>query len=321
MSVGFGRHLKSYLEFYNISQSEFASRLNITQKHMNEIINGKADMSLDLIVSICNITGVSIDFIIKSEYSKKVAEKLYSKYSKEELEYMLKNKLYIDRLNTLKWIDFKNSTNIIQNYIDIIEYLKIRDLESLDRINEKVLFKKKETDAVKINLWIARCEDLVKNQKVNEYQKENFNFLIGDLKEIMYKDKEINTVKIQKLLNNYGIYFMVEETLSGTDIKGCFKVKLKNPAIYINKNYKDKYDFYFELFHEMGHCKSDYNVGKSKIIIDGDDMREQRADNFAKNTIFGKDVFEKLKNDLTEKELKKISREYKIPIEFLNRIK
>ena len=29
MTSGFGKHLKEYLEFYNISQSEFATRLNI----------------------------------------------------------------------------------------------------------------------------------------------------------------------------------------------------------------------------------------------------------------------------------------------------
>ena len=58
MSIGFGNFLEDYLEFYNITQSEFASRLNISQKHMNEIINGKADMSVDLIVAISNLTGI-----------------------------------------------------------------------------------------------------------------------------------------------------------------------------------------------------------------------------------------------------------------------
>ena len=35
MSIGFGNFLEDYLEFYNITQSEFASRLNISQNHMN----------------------------------------------------------------------------------------------------------------------------------------------------------------------------------------------------------------------------------------------------------------------------------------------
>ena len=36
---GFGSMLNDYLEYHKISQTEFADRLGISQKHMNEIIN------------------------------------------------------------------------------------------------------------------------------------------------------------------------------------------------------------------------------------------------------------------------------------------
>jgi len=39
--VCFGDYLKDYLIDNNISQSEFAIRLGISQKHMNELIKGK----------------------------------------------------------------------------------------------------------------------------------------------------------------------------------------------------------------------------------------------------------------------------------------
>ena len=38
---GFGSMLKDYLEFYKISQTDFAERLGISTKHMNEILSGK----------------------------------------------------------------------------------------------------------------------------------------------------------------------------------------------------------------------------------------------------------------------------------------
>lgn len=43
--VYFGKYLKDYLEFYDISQSEFAMRMGTTQKHMNELLNGKTNLS------------------------------------------------------------------------------------------------------------------------------------------------------------------------------------------------------------------------------------------------------------------------------------
>ena len=41
---GFGSMLKDYLEFYKISQTDFAERLGISTKHMNEILSGKIDI-------------------------------------------------------------------------------------------------------------------------------------------------------------------------------------------------------------------------------------------------------------------------------------
>ena len=316
MSSGFGKHLKEYLEFYNISQSEFAIRLNITQKHMNEILNGKTDISLDIALAIQNLTDIPVEFIIKSEYKKKIENYLYLKYSEEELKNMLKKRFLIKELEEREWIKFNNITNIVQNYIDIFEYLKVRDFEALDKINEKTLFKKTGDDINKLSLWIARCDNLSKEQKVEIYIKENFNFLIDDLKKLAYEES-INIEKIQKLLNCYGIYFVVEKALTGSKVRGCFKVKMKNPAIYITKNYSGKDSFYYELFHELGHCRSDYNEAKSKVIVEGDEKKELRADNFAINTMISKDIWEEIIKDYSENNLKLISEKYKIPMSFI----
>ena len=316
MSSGFGKHLKEYLEFYNISQSEFATRLNITQKHMNEILNGKTDISLDIALAIQNLTDIPVEFIIKSEYKKKIENYLYLKYSEEELKTMLKKRFLIKELEEREWIKFNNITNIVQNYIDIFEYLKVRDFEALDKINEKTLFKKTGDDINKLSLWIARCDNLSKEQKVETYIKENFNFLIDDLKKLAYEES-INIEKIQKLLNCYGIYFVVEKALTGSKVRGCFKVKMKNPAIYITKNYSGKDSFYYELFHELGHCRSDYNEAKSKVIVEGDEKKELRADNFAINTMISKDIWEEIIKDYSENNIKVISEKYKIPMSFI----
>lgn len=316
MSSGFGKHLKEYLEFYNISQSEFATRLNITQKHMNEILNGKTDISLDIALAIQNLTDIPVEFIIKSEYKKKIENYLYLKYSEEELKNMLKKRFLIKELEERGWIKFNNITNIVQNYIDIFEYLKVRDFEALDKINEKTLFKKTGDDINKLSLWIARCDNLSKQQKVETYIKENFNFLIEDLKKLAYEES-IDIEKIQKLLNCYGIYFVVEKALTGSKVRGCFKVKMKNPAIYITKNYSGKDSFYYELFHELGHCRSDYNEAKSKVIVEGNEKKELRADNFAINTMISKDIWEEIIKDYSENNLKFISEKYKIPMSFI----
>lgn len=314
--LGFARYLKEYLEYNNISQTEFASRLGISQKHMNEILNGKMSITLERAAQISNLTNIPIDFIINAENRKYVKLYLLDKYGDEKkVQEIIKNDFFMNELIKRNWVDFKDSTNTIQNYIDLVNFLKVTNLEALNMIQEKTLFKKSGENINKLSLWIARCDELARQQTVNEYVPASFNFLIQDLKEKAYQEFSIKN--IQTILNNYGIYFVVEKALSGTKVRGCFRVKGKNPAIYITKNYTGKDSFFFELFHELGHCKSDYNESKNKIIVEGNDKQEKRADNFALNTMINEDVWIKIESNYDEKNLLKISKENKIPMSFI----
>ena len=124
--------------------------------------------------------------------------------------------------------------------------------------------------------------------------------------------------EIKTLLNRYGIYFTCEKAIAGTKVRGCFKVRGKQPAIYITDNYAGKDSLFFEIFHELGHCKSDYNEGKNKVIIDGNDEKERRADNFALEMMIEESIGRKiLESNLNEEKLKEISKQNKIPMSFI----
>ena len=91
-------------------------------------------------------------------------------------------------------------------------------------------------------------------------------------------------------------------------------VKADNPVIYLTKLYKDKASFYFALYHELGHVKSDYNKAKSKIIIDEDEFLEKRADQFAINTMISPSIWNEIIND--KNNVLRICEENNIPVCF-----
>lgn len=314
----FGKYLKDYLEFNNISQSEFAIRMGITQKHMNEILNGKTNITLEMAANIERLTGIESSFIINVENSKKMKDKILLDYgSIANAKKEITKQYHVGELKKNKWVKFKDETNILQIGIDILDFLRIKDFGVLDKLEQQVLFKKTGNDFKKIALWMAHCDELAKEQKINEYNSYNLLFLIKDLNEYAYKNK-INKKEIQELMNQYGIYFVCEKALEGTKVRGCFKVKGKQPAIYITDNYAGKDSFFFELYHELGHCKSDYNEGKNKVIIDGNDEKEKRADKFALEMMINDDIWKKiLATNLKEKELQKISEENRISMSFI----
>ena len=316
--VYFGKYLKDYLEFNNISQSEFALRMGITQKHMNELLNGKANVTLEMAANIERLTGINSSFIINVENSNKIKENILEQYGTIENVRKQISELYnINDLKKTNWIKFKDETNILQICIDILDFLKVKDFSVVKRMEEQVLFKKTGDDFNKIALWIAHCDEIVKEQKVSEYNSYNLLFLIKDLNEYAFNNPT-NIDEIKVLLNKYGIYFACEKAMPGTKVRGCFKVKGNQPAIYITDNYAGKDSFFFELFHEIGHCKSDYNEGKNKVIIDGNEEKEKRADQFALKMMINDYIWKQvLDADFNEEKLKNISEINKIPMSFI----
>ena len=316
--VYFGKYLKDYLEFNNISQSEFALRIGITQKHMNELLNGKTNITLEMAANIERLTGINSSFIINLENSNKIKENILEQYGTvENVKKEISEQYHINDLKKTNWIKFKDETNILQICIDILDFLKVKDFSVVKRMEKQVLFKKTGDDFNKIALWIAHCDEIVKEQKVSEYNSYNLLFLVKDLNEYAFNNPT-NIDEIKVLLNKYGIYFACEKAMPGTKVRGCFKVKGNKPAIYITDNYAGKDSFFFELFHEIGHCKSDYNEGKNKVIIDGNEEKEIRADKFALKMMINDDAWKQILDaDLNEQKLKKISELNKIPMSFI----
>ena len=226
--ICFGNYLKDYLEARDISQSEFATRLGISQKHMNEILNGKTRITMEMAGNIERLTGISSSFIVAIESRRKLEEKLLENYeSKKELFKDIKQKYSVKELKERNWIKFKDETNVIQVCVDLLDFMKVIDFDVIPELEKKTLFKKDGEDFNKLALWIAHCDKITEEQEVKEYNKENFNKLICELKEYAYLNENYEPIQIQKILNKYGIYFCEEKALSGTKVRGCFKVRGK----------------------------------------------------------------------------------------------
>lgn len=265
---GFGSMLKDYLDYYKISQSDFALRLGISLKHMNEILNENTRLSEELMLKISLITDIDVNLIFYAENKKRIYFSLINKYQTIENAQQLYKDYYIKEMIDKKWLTLKDKESSVQTAMDLLEFLKISDLEDINNYLEKKFAYKKNNNAnlTKIYLWIKHCDRLLNNQIVNEYNKENYNKLLIELnKERM---KKFNKNTLIKLFNKYGIYLIIEDALNSTKIRGCATVKKNNPAIYITTYLKEKSSFYYTLYHELGHVKTNYNKAKNIIIID-----------------------------------------------------
>lgn len=310
---GFGSMLRDYLEFYKISQTDFADRLGISTKHMNEILSGKTNISEELMLGISLITDIDVNLIFYVETKKRIYNYLNNHFDNEKEINKYLNTFCLNEMSEKKWITLRDSSSYTQNAIDLLDYLGISSFDNINNyLNKKILYKKKDNaDINKIYLWIKRCDNIISNKKINEYKSNNLINLLEELKII--RNKPFNEEELISLFNKYGIYLVIEDALNGSKIRGCSMVKGSNPAIYITRYFKEKASFYFTLYHEIGHIKKDYNRLKSKIIIDDNDEKE--IDNYALNQMIPSDIWKDIINNSKNRE--EICKRNNIPLCFL----
>lgn len=70
---------------------------------------------------------------------------------------------------------------------------------------------------------------------------------------------------------------------------------------YLPRMFKEKLSFYFALFHEIAHIKSDYNKAKNKIVVDSEEA-EENADNIVLNWMIALSIWDEIKNNLNSVE-------------------
>jgi len=284
---GFGSMLKDYLEYYKISQTDFAERLGISTKHMNEILNGKTNISEELMLGISLITDIDVNLIFYVETKKRIYEYLNERFNSEKEINKYLNTFCINEMAKKKWITLKDSSSYTQNAMDLLDYLGIASFDNVSNyLNHKILYKKKEdADINKIYLWIKRCDKKIEKINIPEYLSSNLTLLLKELEII--RNKKFNEEELIRLFNKYGIYLVIEDALNGTKIRGCTMVKNNNPCIYITRYFKEKASFYFTLYHEIGHIKSDYNKLKNqgRLLCQVASLQEYKE--YTKAKLFG----------------------------------
>lgn len=314
--IGLGTYLKDYLEFEGVTQSQFAMQLGITQKHMNRIINNKADISTDLMYSISLLTGIDINFIASIENKRKTIEYLNEKFEDESGVKNYLKKFRLADLKKSKWVKFTDVTSPYQNAIDILKFLKYRNFDALDKA-DNILYKKTCDKKELTALWVARCDQLAQVQEVKEYNKANINKVIQEINKYVYNNNEINEEFIKDLMNENGMYFVIQKSLPTSGIRGAFKIYKNKPAVYISTYQKRVDGLVYSLFHELGHVKSDYNQGKSKLIVEGTKEQEERANAFAYSSMVPNEVLESLLINFSEEHVLEVSKNGKIPMCYL----
>lgn len=278
--IRFKDYLKDYLEYYNISEKEFALRIGITPKHLIDILSGKVDLSSSTILAISIVTDIPADYIYNLEASYKLEKEIddYLKQNNITLTQFL-NKFNYRYLLENEYIKFTNTTNKVVIATDILKFLRVTKPSKIYEIDEPIFYKSKNDKPELLALWLEKCYRKTLNQQTLSYNKNNIIKIVDFIRKSASKE-EFDIPKLTSFFNENGIYLVIEPDIPGSKIRGAFRVHKNKPAIYLTLKHKRIADIYFALLHELAHCKRDFNKAKKNSLVSLDES-EEVIDNIA----------------------------------------
>lgn len=297
--------LKDYLELNDISNTEFATRIGITPKHLIEILLGKSELTLSLIESISIVTGIPKDYILEIESNAKNEDKV-NKFL-EENNITISNylsKFHYKELVDKGWItNYTHIDNKMSVILDILKYLRVKDFNALYKLDANIKFKSKNDKQELLLLWLERCYKLSLNQRVSDYNICNINYLVNYIRNCAVHNK-FNEDELINKFNEYGIKLVIEDDLPSSKIRGAFKVHKNIPSIYITHKHQRIADIYFTLLHELSHCKSDFNKAKATniVIYSDEEIVDKQALNWMVDDIYYNKVILDKNYDINKEE-------------------
>jgi addiction module HigA family antidote len=87
LTTSAGDTLKETIEYYGITQAQFAKHLEVSQGYVSDILNRKKFMSIDFALKVQAVTGIDAEFLLRKDFmyqlqQAKAQEKDYSHLEK-----------------------------------------------------------------------------------------------------------------------------------------------------------------------------------------------------------------------------------------------
>lgn len=286
-----GETIKEQLENREMTQREFAVRMNMSEKHISKLINGEVQLTPDVAFRLEMVLGVPAKFWnnLESIYREKILRAKAENAMDEDVEFA-KKMPYIE-MSRYGWVDTTN--RIEERVINLRKFFEIVELSLLNE--EEILgvafrrMSETEKSDFAFLAWRQKAKLVARNI---ETKPINVNLLIGTISTIRRMTRmspENFSLALKRLLAECGIALVFLPHIGGSFLHGATFYDGGKIVLGLTTRGRDADKFWFSMFHELGHIVLGH-IGQSNGVTSED---EKMADNFASETLIPNEKLEK----------------------------
>ena len=292
-----GFSLAGDLKFLSLSVAEAAERTGISQKHLSNIVNGKASITPEVALKLEKLTGTEASFWnnLTRNYQASLAAIEEGKQIKKELQNVedfrdtYKELCAKSIVPKLSWTA-KNKEEIVRNLLKFfslnslsyVEGVYMQPATAFRRYDQAV---NRKTVAAILRLGERKAQSVI----TKPFNKQALKATLPEIKSYSLMTPDKYLLLLDEKLRTLGIVLVRVPGFSHTGLQGAVKWLDAEKAMIILKSQGQTEDtkitedkFWFNLFHELGHLLL-HSKGDGFVDLEDevDSEEEREANKFA----------------------------------------
>ncbi len=309
-----GETIKEQLADRNMTQKEFAARMDLSEKHVSHLLNGKVALTPDVARRLEMVLGVPADFWNRLEaiYREKLT-KVKDENEMDEDMRLARNFPYGEMARN-GWVP--QTRDAKEKVIGLRKFFGVARLGLVEQFVPQYIAWRQLGDATKnhyaLMAWIQQARWMAQEREIKPIHIKGLEKAIPQIKSLTELEMDVFSEKLINLLANYGVALVFVPYLKNSFLQGATFYDGKKYVIGMTARTGYGDIFWFSLFHELGHIILGH-VGKSGGIMEAD---ERAADYFAEDYLIAPEEMNSFikKGDYTESAIIQFARKLGVDV-------
>lgn len=292
-----GYYVEEIIEEMEITQAEFAVRMDTTAKTLSQLISGKISLSNDLAKKLSVMMGSSVEFWLNLQ--KSFDEKIIELKKEQEFDEQAEIVSLIDYSFFKKIGNLPSATRVRDKVANLCAYLNIASLRVLVQDDFLVNYRTGITSVEEKNLinakaWLQAALNISKTLETKPFNAETLKSYLSEIRSMTLQQPEVFIPRLEEIFAECGVAFVMLPYLKNSGINGAVKwVSADRVVLAMNNRRLSADTFWFSLFHEIKHVlqqkiKTVFINSTEDEIRSINEKLESEADEFAQNYLIPK---------------------------------
>jgi addiction module HigA family antidote len=284
-----GEIIKEYFDARGLTQKDVAKRIDVSERHLSQLINGKSRLTEDMALKLEKLMpDVPASFWLNYE----VKYQEYLAREREQTEFDNAELKDIARRFHFKEVFGRTKMPLVEQAIAMLKILHVSSFGQYRyAVPGNMEFMQDGGDDEAVIVWIKLCEEEAEEQNKDlsevPFSKERLESSMDRLKMIALNPKVDDSIEsARKLFNRCGVYLVVRPAISNSKVRGALATYMGHPAVYISKRYKTHDHVWFTIVHELAHLLLHYDSKQPIVSMEelaSEAHRDEEANRFARS--------------------------------------